>query len=255
MRFWIPVTMVGIGVGAGVVGYLTRDQRPPMFPTLVPGAASSGDSGAAAGPTGTEPVGPPPDPAGPNQPARPGPRTGEPVAIPPKPSTGSRTPPGRERPGGTGGVSPSATDSTAAPPAPPPIAATPAVPPAPPPAPTPPPAPVVDRGPEIRAALERYEAAINARSLSQLRNVYPGLKGDQEQQWRDLFGNEVEQLRGSVTVRSVKDLGEVAEASLLLTLNFKPKRDQPQTVRLVGTATLKLDGGAWKILALTTRPE
>jgi hypothetical protein len=119
-----------------------------------------------------------------------------------------------------------------------------------------PPAPTrVDHGPAIRRTLDLYEAAINSRSISQLRSIYPGLRDDQESQWRDLFSNEIEQLRGALSVRSIKDLGDVAEASFLLTLSFKPKRDQMQTLKIGGTATLKLEGGTWRILVLNTRAE
>ncbi len=103
--------------------------------------------------------------------------------------------------------------------------------------------------------LDRYEAAINARSLPQLKAAYPGLKPDQETQWKDLFSNDIEQLSGSIAVLSIKDLGDLAEAAFRLTLNFKPKRDVRQTVRVAGTATFRMENGVWRMITVSSRPE
>ncbi len=119
----------------------------------------------------------------------------------------------------------------------------------------PPPAAPVSHAAEIRQALGGYAAAINARSLAQLRAVFPGIKADQEARWKDLFSNEIEQLSATTTVRSLEERGDVADVAFLLTLVFKPKRDQPQTTRIGSVATLRLENGAWIITSLQTRAE
>ena len=139
-------------------------------------------------------------------------------------------------------------------PAPAPAVVAPAPAPLPPPPPPPPPAPV-SHAAEIRQTVERYEAAINARSLAQLKAVYPGLKSDQESGWRDLFGPDIERLQATAAMRSVEERGDVADVSFVLTLVYKPKGDRPQTVKIGSAATLKLGGGVWKILTLQTRGE
>ena len=85
--------------------------------------------------------------------------------------------------------------------------------------------------------------------------MFPGIKADQEARWKDLFSNEIEQLSATTTVRSLEERGDVADVTFLLTLVFKPKRDQPQTTRIASVATMRLENGVWKITSLQTRAE
>lgn len=126
---------------------------------------------------------------------------------------------------------------------------------APPPPPPPPPPAAVSRAAEIRQAVSRYAAAINARNMNQLKTIFPALPGAQEARWRDLFSNEIEELSATTTVRNIDERGDAAEASFLLTLVFKPRRDQPQTARIGSVASLRFQNGAWVIVALQTSAE
>ncbi|MEZ4457114.1 MAG: hypothetical protein R2882_11280 [Gemmatimonadales bacterium] len=84
--------------------------------------------------------------------------------------------------------------------------------------------------PEVRRTIERYVAAINARSLTQLKAIFPTLRGDQEDRWRDL-GDEIETISATSTVQGINEQGTTAEARFLVTLSFKPNAATPSRSR------------------------
>ncbi len=239
IQFGVPITIVVIGIVTGLLGYRRSLLARAAAATLA-AVADSGALAAAPGPAGrTDSTGTRPGLV--NPPLVPGTKPGRPPAgsvsgaVPP-PAT-----PQSQRPETVVVTREAAANPTPSAPAP---------------APAPPPAPApVSHAAEIRQALGGYAAAINARSLAQLRAVFPGIKADQEARWKDLFSNEIEQLSATTTVRSLEERGDVADVAFLLTLVFKPKRDQPQTTRIGSVATMRLENGAWVIASLQTRAE
>ena len=231
----VPIAVVVIGIVTGLLGY-----RRSLLARAGAGSVAAADSGALA-------VRPPAA-------VRPE-STGVARGSVSPPLTASTRPSRTVAPSAVPGATPTAT----------PIAQRPetvvvtrdaaANPVAPAPAPAPPPPVPVSHAAEIRQAIGGYASAINARSLPQLRAVFPGIKADQEARWKDLFSNEIEQLSATTTVRSLEERGDVADVTFLLTLVFKPKRDQPQTTHIASVATLRLENGAWKIFSLQTRAE
>ena len=158
----------------------------------------------------------PPEPA--SEPATPEPVTPEPA------SSAAPEPP------------PAPPPQPAAPPAPspPPVSATP------PPATQPPvPQPPRDPRPEVNAAVGAYAGAIEARSLENLRRVYPGMTPVQQRGWEQFF-ETVRDIKAQLTVGSLDVAGRYSY------INNTTGRAESQPVSF--QATLRRDGGGWRIV-------
>ena len=149
--------------------------------------------------------------------------------------------------------------TVAAAPPPAPVPASPAPSPGNPPPAPPPPAPEPVKRPshesEIRSVISSYAAALNARSMGQLKSVYPGITATQEQQWKDRFGKDVKKLTAGLTIRSVVENGDGTEATAVfeVPLTLEPDGASPINVKIRCDALLKSDGGRWHIASLTER--
>ncbi|MGE3617867.1 MAG: protein kinase [Gemmatimonadales bacterium] len=242
----VPIAVAVIGVGTGLYAYWRSTRRAAAAPpaavvAIAPDSAGSAPTGLPAGDTASAPrqeanrPAPPPPPAPAPETQRSRPRNQEPAAGRDQPATPLVV---VQQPPETVVVT---REVPAAEPAP-----------APPPAVVPPPAPV-SYLPEVRRTIDRYVAAINARSLTQLKAVFPTLRGDQEARWRDLFGDEIETISATSTVRGINEQGTTAEARFLVTLTFKPKRGDPQSIPIETTATVQVDGGVGRIIAIRSQ--
>ena len=103
---------------------------------------------------------------------------------------------------------------------------------------------------EIREALNQYVQAINARSVAQLRAIYPALPADRESQWKDIFRNDVKDLKAGLSVGEISEAGESAEAVFEVQLSFTPQRQQRQEYRILARAILRRVNGVWRITSL-----
>ncbi|MGH7526837.1 MAG: protein kinase domain-containing protein, partial [Gemmatimonadales bacterium] len=116
--------------------------------------------------------------------------------------------------------------------------------------------PPVDHTVEVRRLLSQYGSAINARSISQLKTLYPGMSPERERGWRDVFRDEVKDLRATVSVTSIEAAATgPAEASFSLILRFKPEGGKPQTFTIENQATLRQEPGGWRFATLLERGE
>ncbi|MGE0555458.1 MAG: protein kinase [Gemmatimonadales bacterium] len=122
----------------------------------------------------------------------------------------------------------------------------------PPPPPPPPPAPEArpSRLPEIRQVLTGYVQAINDKSLARLKAIYPAMPAEREQQWRDLFGPDVKDLKAVLSVGSISEDGDVASARFTVSLSFRPERGDPFAVNIASDGTIQYSNGAWRIVLL-----
>jgi protein kinase-like protein len=135
-----------------------------------------------------------------------------------------------------------AAPTAPAPPAVPPTASPtrPAVPPAPPP----------DPSPRIRALFDEYAAAVETRSVTNIRQAYPGLKPEQAKEWERFF-SAVDEIEVKLQMTRLDVHGDTGEASLSGVYAFtdpatrRPRRD---SVSLV--ATLRRDARGWRIESL-----
>jgi serine/threonine protein kinase len=107
----------------------------------------------------------------------------------------------------------------------------------------------------IRQLLVEYESAINARSISRLKALYPAMPPERERQWRDLFNVDVRDLKATLSVTSIQAAGSAPEASFGLVLSFRPDREKPQTYRVRNQATLRHEAGGWRFVSLMERGE
>ncbi len=129
-----------------------------------------------------------------------------------------------------------------APPAPPPTAAgtLKAAPPAPPP----------DPSPRIRALFDEYAAAVETRSVANIRQVYPGLRPDQAKEWERFF-SAVDDIEVKLAMTRLDVRGDTGEASLSGLYAFTDpatRRSRRDSVNLL--ATLRRDARGWRIESL-----
>jgi len=144
--------------------------------------------------------------------------------------------------------------------APAPVAVAPAAPaPAPLPAPTVvspaapvphPPPPPPDPRPEIGALVSRYATAVESGSVVNLKQVYPGMTAAQQQGWEQFF-RLVRDVKAELAVGALdvtNSVGEAQVAGSYTYLNTSTQRTERQPVSF--RATLRRDGGAWRIVQI-----
>src|SRR5690606_17051363 len=80
-----------------------------------------------------------------------------------------------------------------------------------PPGPPPPPA-AADPRPAVESIVAAYADAIESRSTTRIREVFPGLTATQERDWRQFF-EAVEEVQATLTVTDLDVVDDVAEAT------------------------------------------
>jgi serine/threonine-protein kinase len=109
---------------------------------------------------------------------------------------------------------------------------------------------------EIQALLKAYEGAINARSLSRLKALYPDMPPERESQWRDLFSRSVRDLKAALSVRSIRPISSAGQdrrvwlATFTIHLTFKPDGGSAQSYRISNTAGVNRESGQWRFATL-----
>jgi serine/threonine-protein kinase len=133
--------------------------------------------------------------------------------------------------------------------------ATPSVPP-----PAPPPPSPAEISNEARATVTSYVAAMRARSIDQMRRIYPGLTGDRATEWQTQFNMVGHDGVQSLDVRQVGDIkvtpsasGESAVATFTLALVLTQRRGDSQSSQIAFRAALLRDTDGWHIDALEQR--
>lgn len=191
-----------------------------------------GVAGAAAT-TGTSAIARPP--------ASPPPVAASPTSSASSTATRSASPPTQPQPDGRPlpGVTPQVTPSRSSAIAPPPVVSPPAT----------APAPTANTDAEIRAAVQGYARAIDSRDLAELRRANPGLTDDQQHAF-DLFFHNVRSLHTSLAVLSSTVNGNAAEAQLSGTYDYQTADGQSHHQEERFVATLRRDGGVWKLTAV-----
>ena len=113
-----------------------------------------------------------------------------------------------------------------------------------------PPVPPPDPSPRIRALFDAYAAAVETRSVANIRQAYPGLQPQQAREWERFFG-AVGAIDVDLRMTRLDVHGDAAEARLSGLYAFtdpgtrRPRRD---SVSLV--ATLQRDARGWRIQSL-----
>jgi serine/threonine-protein kinase len=129
-----------------------------------------------------------------------------------------------------------------------PVAAPPPTPTVPPPAaPKTPPVPA-DQRPAIRTVIGEYAAAIESRSLQDLRRVYPGMTSVQQRGWEQFF-QLVRDVEADLSLTQLVVSGGSAEGQITgayTYLNTSTGRAEHQPVSF--RASFKSDGGKWRLV-------
>ena len=118
------------------------------------------------------------------------------------------------------------------------------------PAPPPPPPRPADPRPEIRGRIAQYADAVESRSLSDLRRVYPGMTPVQQRGWEQFF-QLVREVKAQLDVDRLDVTDSKAEAQVRGTytyLNTSTQRSERQPVSF--SALLRREGGQWSIVEI-----
>ena len=116
--------------------------------------------------------------------------------------------------------------------------------------PAPPPAPAPDPSPRIRALFDEYAAAVETRSVANIRQAYPGLKPEQAKEWERFF-SAVDDIEVKLQVTRLDVHGDTGEASLSGVYAFTdPGTRRPRRDSVSLQATLRRDARGWRIESL-----
>jgi serine/threonine-protein kinase len=139
--------------------------------------------------------------------------------------------------------------SVAPPPATP--AASSAVPPAPVTSATPTPAQKPEANPraDVADAIAGYARAIGTRDIAEVRRAYPGLTTDQQKGFEQFF-HSVHSLRVEFAVSDMSVTDTTAQAHVSGAYEFEDGDGKPQRQPVTFLATLRRDGGAWRLLSV-----
>ncbi len=193
----------------------------PALSRPEPGAARTAERAAAATTSGSGPA------SGAAR-STDTPSVSAPVPAPPSASAATAPPPQATAP----------VPQQTALPSPPPAAAAPA--------PPAPPAPPADPRPEIEQLVATYARAIESRSVAEIRRVYPGLTGTQQQSWEQFF-QSVRSVRARLGITRL-DVGEgTAELAVSGGYDYDAGTGRTQHQDVTFRATAAQEGGAWKL--------
>ena len=113
-----------------------------------------------------------------------------------------------------------------------------------------PPAPAPDPSPRIRALFDEYAAAVETRSVANIRQAYPGLKPEQAKEWERFF-SAVDDIEVKLQVTRLDVHGDTGEASLSGVYAFTdPATRRPRRDSVSLLATLRRDTRGWRIESL-----
>lgn len=117
----------------------------------------------------------------------------------------------------------------------------------PPPAPTATPRAATNPAPEINSIIASYARAIESRDIAELRRVYPEMTADQRRAFEDFF-RSTRSLRAALSVSDLQVDGATAEARLSGTYEYVTTAGATERRPVSFRATLRHDGGAWKLV-------
>jgi hypothetical protein len=116
-------------------------------------------------------------------------------------------------------------------------------------APVTPPRPPANPAPEVNSVIASYARAIESRDIAELRRVYPSITAAQRTAFEDFFRST----RSLSAVLAVSDLqvdGTNAEARVTGSYQFVTTAGATQRQPASFRATLRYEGGAWKLVAV-----
>jgi hypothetical protein len=116
------------------------------------------------------------------------------------------------------------------------------------PAPVAEPAQPADPRPEIEQLVDAYARAIESRSVTEIRQVYPGLTSQQQQGWEQFF-KSARSMRVQLSIAQLSVSGGSAELTATGSYDFDTGGG-PQHQAVTFHATATLEGNAWRLRTL-----
>ena len=106
----------------------------------------------------------------------------------------------------------------------------------------------------VRSAIIRYAKAIESGNVVTLRNAFPDMTSQQENNWEKTFFARAEKITAPIRYGATRITRDTAEAEFTLLLNILSKGTQESSVSpLRQRATLVRQGNVWRIVALEVR--
>jgi len=96
---------------------------------------------------------------------------------------------------------------------------------------------------------ESYARAIEARDVSAIRRVYPGLTADQQSGFEQFF-ESARKLNVTFRVTSVDGTATTAEAHVTGSYQYEGSSGRVERQPVSFVATLRRDGSAWRLVSL-----
>ncbi|MEO8333950.1 MAG: serine/threonine-protein kinase [bacterium] len=109
--------------------------------------------------------------------------------------------------------------------------------------------PVGNPSAEIAAVIAQYAKAIESRDVAELKRVYPAMSASQANAFDDFFKN-VRSLRAAFAVSALQVDGSTADAKLNGTYDFVTSTGRNEHQPLTLQASLRKDGGNWRIVSI-----
>ncbi len=110
--------------------------------------------------------------------------------------------------------------------------------------------PLADQRAAIEALIVSYGRAIEARDISAIRQLYPGITAAQQRDWQQFFG-AVQGIRATLAIAQLDLAGARADARISGTYRYEntsTRRSEEQPVSF--RASLQRDGATWRITAI-----
>ena len=106
----------------------------------------------------------------------------------------------------------------------------------------------------VRSAIIRYAKAIESGNVVTLRNAFPDMTSQQENNWEKTFFARAEKITAPIRYGATRITRDTAEAEFTLLLNILSKGTQESSVSpLRQRATLVRQSNVWRIVALEVR--
>jgi serine/threonine-protein kinase len=102
---------------------------------------------------------------------------------------------------------------------------------------------------DIGPAVQAYARAIESRDVGAIRRVYPGLTSEQQRGFEQFF-QSTRSINVTFRVTNVEAAGSSADARLVGTYEYVTTAGQSQREPVSFAATLRHEGGQWKLVSV-----
>jgi eukaryotic-like serine/threonine-protein kinase len=112
-----------------------------------------------------------------------------------------------------------------------------------------PPPPKAATAGDLTPIVEAYARAIESKSVSDMRRIYPGMSASQQRGWQDFF-QRARNINVTLRIEDLSGTTTSAEATLAGRLDYVSADNDTKRDNLNFAATFQRDGGSWRLVAL-----